>query len=250
MIINEIFSLSKDLDKKSKNIVYCALNTLNNKVYIGYTQQTLNDRKKSHISHAKWEKDNTYFHNAINKYGKENFQWFVIFQGFFLEELKEKEKQFIKRFKSNDKQYGYNLTSGGEQCYFNESVKLKISKRAKERGIGGEKNPFYGKRHSLETRKRWSKIRRGRPCSNPGYTHSNEIKKILSEKAKIRNANPEFLLRLKEKAGKPVICLNNNIKYLSLKDAAKELSINYSSLKSAFRKNKSHKGYNFKYANV
>lgn len=249
-MLNKILQLSNELDEKSKNIVYCVLNLLTNKVYIGYTQQTLNGRKRSHISHSKWQKDNTYFHNALNKYGKENFKWFVIYIDNSLEQLKQKEKEFIKIFKSNNKNFGYNLTTGGEQCYFNKSIKLKISQKAKERNINGKRNPFYGKHHTTETKTNWSKIRKGKPCSNPGYKHSEEIKKNLSIQAKIRNTNPDIILKLKKSSGIPVICLNNNIEYFSIKDAAEKLNFSYNALKYNFNKYKSYKGYNFKYANV
>lgn len=45
-----------------------------------------------------------------------------------------------------------------ENDIFDDERKEKLSKR-----MTGEGNPFYGKHHSEETRKRWSEIRKGRP---------------------------------------------------------------------------------------
>lgn len=57
-------------------IIYKATNILNGKSYIGLTTRDLNERKLEHLRHTYTE--NTYFHKAINKYGKENFIWEVI----------------------------------------------------------------------------------------------------------------------------------------------------------------------------
>ena len=54
-------------------LIYKATNIINNKSYIGLTTRTLQERKLEHLRHTKTE--NTYFHRAINEYGKDNFLW-------------------------------------------------------------------------------------------------------------------------------------------------------------------------------
>jgi group I intron endonuclease len=134
-------------------IIYKATNTVDGKCYIGQTKNTLKFRKRQHII----SKINTYFSKAINKYGKENFIWEVLCECKSKEELDEMEFHYIKQYNSFGV-CGYNLAWGGSGGgmtghHHTKETKQKISDATK-----GDSNPFYGK------------------------THSDEIKKILSEK--------------------------------------------------------------------
>ena len=55
-----------------------------------------------------------YFHNAIHKYGKENFSFEEIDSATDCSELDDKERYWIAYYKSNIREYGYNLDSGGQ----------------------------------------------------------------------------------------------------------------------------------------
>lgn len=95
-------------------IIYKATNLINNKIYIGQTINTLEYRKNQHFREARCEKkNNNYFHNAINKYGCENFIFEEIDFANSQEELDEKERFWINHYDSTDKSNGYNLDSGG-----------------------------------------------------------------------------------------------------------------------------------------
>lgn len=164
-----------DIDKPF-GIIYQVTNLLNNKIYIGQTTN-LNKRIISHIDSAKRMKDNSYFHKAIRKYGKENFDWSVICKCYSKEEMNEKENQYIIE-KNTFSPNGYNLTLGGEGSigykFTNEQIEnLRISHIGYEQSndtkekrrlsmIGknkrcGENNNRYGKKHSYETIKKMSK---------------------------------------------------------------------------------------------
>lgn len=75
-------------------IIYIAENTINGKKYVGRTIQTLDKRKKAHISESK--RSNYYFHNALQKYGIKNFKWYVIDKAKNENELIDKEDYYIK----------------------------------------------------------------------------------------------------------------------------------------------------------
>jgi group I intron endonuclease len=93
-------------------IIYCAINIINNKKYIGQTIRNLDKRIKEHISHA--SKDNKYaFHLAINKYGIDKFEWEEIDIANNQEELDEKELYWIKFYNTYGKG-GYNMSVGGQ----------------------------------------------------------------------------------------------------------------------------------------
>lgn len=98
--------------------IYKIENLINHKVYIGQSRN-ISKRWKNHRYLANSGQD-TYLYRAMNKYGIENFQFTVIEQC-SIEQLDEREKYWIKYFQSNDREKGYNLTSGGEG---NDSLKL------------------------------------------------------------------------------------------------------------------------------
>jgi group I intron endonuclease len=155
------------------------LTSPSNKCYIG---QTINlvERKRTLYNPNKYYSGHR-LDNAIKKYGIENFQYEIIIQ--IVESSKEKlrekldelEKFYIEKYDSYNN--GYNMTVGGSGsngCFQTEESKRKISEKAKGRKgsmLGrhlteeqknkisnfaktrtGEKNPFYGKTHSEETK--------------------------------------------------------------------------------------------------
>lgn len=81
----------------------------NGKVYIGITGRSTDIR---------WNKGNGYhnnkhFYSAITKYGWDNFQHEILYEGLSKEEAETKEQILIKKFNSNNPKYGYNIASGG-----------------------------------------------------------------------------------------------------------------------------------------
>lgn len=102
--------------------VYKHTNKINNKIYIGITQQKLEKRWQRGYGY----KEQSYFYNAIKKYGWDNFNHELLFDGLTEEQAKEKEIELIKYYKSNNRKYGYNLSQGGET--YKENFKKRIGK--------------------------------------------------------------------------------------------------------------------------
>lgn len=100
--------------------IYLIRNKVNNKVYIG---QSVNVRRRlmEHLRSGqpekysiKSEKDkNNPIHQAIQKYGVENFEAKII-EKCEQSQLDEKERYWISQFNSTDKNIGYNITDGGQ----------------------------------------------------------------------------------------------------------------------------------------
>ncbi len=98
-----------------KYVIYKVLNLVNNKIYIGQTKN-FDLRKRCHINSSlnKKKKHNMIFHKAIRKYGIEQFEWSIIWQG-DQKLLSEMEIYFIKKHNSHHiNGFGYNMTNGGE----------------------------------------------------------------------------------------------------------------------------------------
>lgn len=90
-----------------KGIIYKITNKVNGKSYIGQTRYTIEFRWKQH----QHKKDNTYFHNAIHKYGIDNF-YIEILEECDVEKLNSREIYYIAKY--NTFNNGYNLTIGGD----------------------------------------------------------------------------------------------------------------------------------------
>jgi group I intron endonuclease len=114
-------------------IVYKAINLVNEKIYIGITTLSLKDRIYRHVVDVK-RKDRTtvYFHNAILKYGIDNFDFIIIDKADNIEDLNQKEQYWIAYYQSTNKNIGYNLDSGGKCCKKSSSTKKKIGLKKKE----------------------------------------------------------------------------------------------------------------------
>ena len=94
-------------------IIYKITNLLNNKVYIGKTCRSLEVRWREHRSRAN-QGCGYYLHNAIRKYGEENFTIEMIEQTNSEKEINELEQKWINFYSSNLREKGYNLTNGGD----------------------------------------------------------------------------------------------------------------------------------------
>jgi len=93
-------------------IIYKAENKINGKVYIGKTGSDLAHRRWSHLHSAK-KGSKLVFHQAIRKYGEENFEFSVVENCFPECDLSERERFHISQ---NDciVPNGYNMTVGGD----------------------------------------------------------------------------------------------------------------------------------------
>ena len=89
--------------------IYKITNLVNGKVYIGQTIQGITARWNGHL-----HKDGCKFiHNAINKYGRNNFKIEVL-EYCHKDLLDEREIYWISYYNSNDRHYGYNILKGGK----------------------------------------------------------------------------------------------------------------------------------------
>ena len=152
------------------------------KVYIGITCQSIDKRWQNGYGYVRQA-----FFNAIKKYGWNNIKHEILYINLTKEEAENIEIELIAKYKSNQREFGYNIDNGGKTIgTHSEETKRKISKASK------------GFKHSDEVKKRLSEINKGRVISeetrqkmrennkgenNPNYGkhHSVEARRKISE---------------------------------------------------------------------
>jgi len=142
-----------------KIIIYKITCTINQKVYIGQTSESLQKRFNRHIGYQKDEHD-TKFYRAIKKYGSDKFCIEPIDSATTQEELDEKEMYWINYFDACNKGYNTKLSKGrcGGDTLSSHPNKVAISEKIrlskigdknpirKNGGLRGSRNGMFGKR--------------------------------------------------------------------------------------------------------
>lgn len=106
----------------------------NGKVYIGKTIN-FEMRKYHHVWNSqRSEHSHIIMSKAIRKYGADSIKWEIIYECSDVEEMNQKEKEFIKLFKSTEHDYGYNMVCGDKEDYqirenFDDDYRIDIIKR-------------------------------------------------------------------------------------------------------------------------
>ncbi len=93
-------------------VIYVITNCINGKQYVGLTTTSIEERWERHLDQVS-RKEASLIHKAIAEFGEENFTLEVIAQASNIEELRTKEREWIKKLNTLTPQ-GYNVTLGGE----------------------------------------------------------------------------------------------------------------------------------------
>jgi group I intron endonuclease len=161
----------------------------NGKRYIGLTTKPLERRKIEHKHHSK--DSNRKFYNAIRKYGWENVVWKILTTCSSEEQMRDKEKHFIKKFRTLEQEFGYNHREGGDGGRHDEETKRKISvtNSGENNGMHGKAPWNKGKNLSKEHRENLSKSHKGQTPWNKGKVLPKTGPRSEEVKAKISKAN-------------------------------------------------------------
>lgn len=153
-------------ENKQEYTVYMHKNKINNKVYIGQTRTSVNNRWQD----GKGYKGCTLFERAINKYGWDNFEHIIVASNLTKEESCQMEKDLIALYESTNPQKGYNISTGGESGH----TGVPMSKEAREKISIANK----GKIVSEETRKKMSVASSKYKISDLAYIRAAEVHNI------------------------------------------------------------------------
>jgi group I intron endonuclease len=131
--------------------IYRATNTINGKVYIGFTSQSVDTRINQHKKD--YNRCNWVFYYAIRKYGWEVFQWETLYQSTDGEYTKNVMEAFFIRennsYIGSEDNNGYNMSMGGDGN--------------------------IGYRHSEATIKSIGDSNRGKPCPEWQKAHLSKL---------------------------------------------------------------------------
>lgn len=242
----------------------------NGKVYIGITMQ----EPKARWSYGYGYKTQQLFFRAIQKYGWNNIKHEILYEGLTKEQAEKKEIELIAEHKSNHSEYGYNIDNGGNTIgSFSEEHKKRISESQrkpelieKRKAMRGENNPFFGKKHSEETRKKMSEAKKGRPSPRKGAIMSVEARKKMSEarkgkpstfkgkhfseesKKRLSEAHKGKMTGADHPRARRVLCVETNTIYQTIAQAARETGILNTAICACLKgKSKSSGGYQWEY---
>ena len=125
----------------------------NGLIYFGITCRTLDERWENGFGY----RNNPRLYNCIKLYGKQNFLREIILDNLTFEDACQKEIEYIEKYHATDRKIGFNVSAGGTA-------------------------PMYGRKHSVETKKKYSETRKGENNGFYGKHHTEETKQILREK--------------------------------------------------------------------
>lgn len=207
----------------------------NNKIYVGITKLSVK---------ARWGKNGAlykrqYFYRAIQKYGWDNIKHEIMFENLTKEEAEAKEKELIEKYKSNQKEYGYNIESGGYVHYHTQRTRDKMSRTRKGRKLSEEHKKALSE--SLKGVKLSEFHRRRISESHKGYVMPESQKEKISKSCKGKGMKSVI---------KCDLCGNEIEVYKSLEEALKAVNgKSCGNISSCCRgKKKSAYGYIWKYA--
>ena len=206
--------------------IYKVTNILNGKMYIG---QSVNPQKRRHQHN--WPKSGcTALRSAVQKHGKENFEFNILC---WCPDKAYADMVETKLIEAHDtRRVGYNICVGGE-------------------GLGsGADHPKFGKKAAEETRRRIAAAKVGELNPNYGKPNSPE------QKAKIRESLlgrvitwGDKISAAKKNKKSIVLCRNNTeVRIESITKAATFIGVQQCNLKKALdRKNNVCKGWTVSY---
>ena len=163
--------------------IYLTRNKVTGRIYVG--------QKKSNIFLGeKYLGSGRALKQAIQYYGKESFSVELLEEIDTEELMDEREIYWISFYKATDRNIGYNISEGGNV----------------NRTFVGENNPFYNKKHSEETRKRWSLVRKGKKYRKRTDSEKDHIRQVMKGRkvtwgdkiSKNAKVNPNYGMKGKE----------------------------------------------------
>lgn len=118
--------------------VYVHVNQVNGKRYVGITS-------KNNPAH-RWNSgrgytENSHFYSAVKKYGWDNFDHLILYEGLTECQAKDMERKLIAEWNTQNTKFGYNMTAGGDGTpgfHPSEETRRKLSEARKRENLSEE----------------------------------------------------------------------------------------------------------------
>lgn len=228
--------------------LYMHINKTNGKVYIGQTKQSYGSRWRDGEGYGSRPR----FAKAIKKYGWNGFEHIPLIEKLSKIDVDYFECFFIAFFDSQNPEFGYNLTAGGDENPMDNSI-IRENHREAMKKLHADpewRENVRKANQKLSTDPEW--LRKNREVlkkrhANPEWREKNR------EAMKKLYADPEYRKKHREamkKLCKKVRCVETNIAYDSLKDACVAVNLKTQSHigQCCSGKRKTAGGYHWEYA--
>ena len=199
-------------------LIYKAINLINKKIYIGQTKTSIQNRfftgRWAHVNQSTQQSSN-YFHNAIFKYGIDNFKIEII------EEcdncnLDEREIHWIVYYDSANHEKGYNQILGGQKKF----KRKPMTEEHKQKLRDYHAKPENKLKHSLATKRsltkealqKLSNSHKGKTY-NRGRKHTEQSKRNMSI-GTLKTMTPELKKKISDSTKKAMARPEVREKYL------------------------------------
>jgi group I intron endonuclease len=244
--------------------IYKILSKSTSRFYIG-SAKDFKIRKSGHLCDLRNNKHHSRFlQRTYNKYGATDISFEIIEEVIDLSELLKREQHYIDTLKPE-----FNtLPTAGNSL----GAKMSDSTKEKLRHLNtGNKNKFFGRKHSEETKQKISVKQNGKYAGANNYfygkrftgeknymfgrTHTKEAIAKIKEKRKLQITTDETRLKMSlhrrganNHAAKSVLCVSNGITYSTVSEAGEALGVWRQDISKVCRgKLKTTGGYKFQY---
>ena len=168
------------------HFIYLITNLINNKVYIGQTNNPIL-RWSQHKSNAKYNRGHQVITKAMVKHGVSNFTFEVIASCKDQKNADSCEAEIINQYDSRNIYKGYNIDAGGNTTPRTPDILKKISESLKKH-YQEHQSHMKGKKLSEEWKLNMSKASIGKPGTNTGKNFDDtwrlKISKSLAGKSR------------------------------------------------------------------
>lgn len=219
--INDVRSILKKSIFKY-NFIYKTTNLINGKIYVG--QHRTDNLEDGYIGRGIRRKINNNkrggFHNAVFKYGYDNFKREIL-EFCCINNIDEREEYWINFLDSSNRKIGYNLTKKAGGGYINEETYLKLSKLYKGRKLSVEQKEKISVANKGKSRPNTETQKLKISIANTGKVRSENIKIKISNTLKNKYASLELIHPMKGRKHSEESKMKNRLAHLG-KKASKE----------------------------